>query len=85
MKSRGKKPEFQCLSQLYTDISETTANIDYILTIVQRRFYIFLHFSRRKYILTTGQCIFPATKMKKKLVLEIMNNWHALLIEVVTS
>ena len=25
------------MSQLYTDISETTANVDYILTIVQRR------------------------------------------------
>ena len=37
VKSRGKKPEFQCLSQLYTDIVESTANVDYILTVVQRR------------------------------------------------
>ena len=37
VKSRGKKPEFQCVSQLYTDIVESTANVDYILTVVQRR------------------------------------------------
>ena len=37
IKSHGKKPEFQCLSQLYTDITDTTANVDYILTIVPRR------------------------------------------------
>ena len=37
VKSRGKKPEFQCLSQLYTDIVESTANVDCILTVVQRR------------------------------------------------
>ena len=29
--------EFECLSQLYTDIVESTANVDYILTVVQRR------------------------------------------------
>jgi len=37
IKSRGKKPEFHSLSQLYTDIGESTANVDYILTVVQRR------------------------------------------------
>ena len=37
VKSCGKKPEFQCLRQLYTDKMESTANIDYILTVVQRR------------------------------------------------
>ena len=37
VKSRGKKSEFQCLSQLYTDIVESTAIVVYILTVVQRR------------------------------------------------
>ena len=37
IKSHGKKPEAQCLRQLYMDITDTTANIDYTLTIVQRR------------------------------------------------
>ena len=37
IKSHWKKPEVQCLSQLYTDITDTTANIVFTLTIIQRR------------------------------------------------
>ena len=37
IKSHGKKPEVQCLSQLYMDITDTTANIDYTLTIIVQR------------------------------------------------
>ena len=31
-----KRPEIQCLSQICTDIVESTAKVDYILTVVQR-------------------------------------------------